>query len=65
MALTTHAIKATMHVEPPTCRCEPVIVSVFRRGAGRVGGLIGPGHGGWVVDVQVAEDAWKELEQSI
>ena len=44
-----------MHVEQAPRRREAVAGSGERWGAGRGGGEVGPGHGGGVVDVQVAE----------
>ena len=51
----TVGIKAPVHVEQAPRRREAVAGSGERWGAGRGGGEVGPGHGGGVVDVQVAE----------
>ena len=47
---------ATVHVELVPSRREAVAVSGGRRGAGRGGREVRPGHGDGVVDVQVRQE---------
>ena len=56
---------APVNVEQAPRRREAVIRSWGRRGAGCGGGEVGPGHGGGVVDVQVAEVACAEGRGSL
>ena len=61
--LTSHSLTAAVspvHVELAPSRREAVAVSGGRRGAGRGGREVRPGHGDGVVDVQFAEQAWRE-----
>ena len=54
------AIKAPVHVELAHSRREAIAPSGGRQGAGRGGREVRPVAGDGVVDVQVAEQAWRE-----
>ena len=48
---------ASVNVEPAPRHHEAVTNSGGRWGAGRAGGEVRPGHGGWVVDEQITKQA--------